>query len=343
MVLNNDRLYMALDSLATASDEGIGTQAEVDSGPDKSESTHVRLWEICSDFHQLQNRMVDSALPEHSDELRDIARRLIELCDTRFDQVLGELFLSEQSNYNFTKPLYIAASLIELIRRYDLYQGSPAYDDEQYHLMIMAALAFNLGLLSYERQIYESQEEFSFDEKRQLREHYPQKSGDILKAAGLDQVLIQDVVRNHNVASENPSNDALMMRTPFIYAGIAMPQKRPVIQQSIDNPSREFARMFTQKELDAVYGGLYLKINGLAPIGAILNYQNFEKAMVVKGPANDDVAASTVRILTNRSGVQLRKPGERYSFTQTPSPLKGLADHHQFAWTRFSPHVMWQK
>ena len=57
----------------------------------------------------------------------------------------------------------------------------------------------------------------------------------------IDQMVIQDVVRNHNVASENPSKDALMMRTPFIYAGIALPQNRAVKQQAIDNPSREFA------------------------------------------------------------------------------------------------------
>ncbi|MEM7564140.1 MAG: hypothetical protein AAF353_13975 [Pseudomonadota bacterium] len=334
---------MALETPAVAPDDGVEPQIVADSGPDESESTHIKLRELCSNFHQLQIKMVESSVPEHGESLREIAQNLVNLCEKHFDQVLGELFLSEQSNYNFTKPLYIAASLVELIRRYNLYQGAAAYDDDQYQQMIMAALSFNLGLLAYERQIYESQEEFSFDEKRQLREHYPQQSGDILKAAGLDQPLIQDVVRNHNVASENPSKDALMMRTPFIYAGIAMPQKRLTVQPAIDNPSREFARMYAQKELDSVYGGLFLKLNGLAPIGAILNYENCQKALVIKGPSDDDISGSTVRILTNRSGVQLSRPGDRFAFTETPSPLKGVADHHLFAWIRFSAYVMWQK
>jgi len=62
--------------------------------------------------------------------------------------------------------------------------------------------------------------------------------------------LIQDVVSHHNVASNNPSKHALMMRTPFIYAGIAMSQNLLAGQRSIDNPSREFARMYANRELD---------------------------------------------------------------------------------------------
>ena len=207
----------------------------------------------------------------------------------------------------------------------------------------MAALGHNLGLLAYEKQVYESQEEFSVVEKRQLREQYPQQSADILKAAGLDQALIQDVVRNHNVASDNPSKQALMMRTPFIYAGIAMPQNLSLGQRSIDNPSREFARMFTNRELDPVYAGLYLKINGLAPIGSILKLESNERAIVVQGPQDENIASSKVRMLANRNGVQLLRPGDYYRLNKTPTRHRGLADHHHFAWTNFSPHMMWEQ
>jgi hypothetical protein len=132
------------------------------------------------------------------------------------------------------------------------------------------------------------------------------------------------------------------MRTPFIYAGIAIPQNLGSVQRSIDNPSREFARMFTNRELDKVYGGLYLKINGLAPIGSILNLESNEKAVVVKGPQDEDIASSTVRMLANRNGVQLLRPGEYYRLGKTPTRHRGLADHHHVAWTNFSPHSMWE-
>ncbi len=332
---------MALDTADQEPEHSEQLEAKVDATLASSESAHERLSELSASFHLLQAKLISEPGPEQGAELQQIAQSLMALCETHIDQVLGELFLSEQSSYNFTKPLYIAASLVELMGRFDGYNATSAFDDEKREQMAMAALGFNLGLLAYEKQIYESQEEFSFDQKRQLREHYPQQSGDLLKAAGLDQMVIQDVVRNHNVASENPSQDALMMRTPFIYAGIALPQNRAVRQQAIDNPSREFARMFTQQELDPVYGGLFLKINGLAPIGAILNYKSREKAIVIKGPVEGDISASTVRMLANQNGVQLRQPGDRYGFKKTPSALCGLADHHQFAWTRFAPYAMW--
>ncbi len=272
-----------------------------------------------------------------------IAVDLIALCDEQFNQVLGELFLSEHSNYNFTKPLYVAASLVELIKRYRDYESAAPIDDDKRLQLVVAALGYNLGLLAYEKQVYESTEEFTPEEKRQLREHYPQKSAEILQAAGLDKPVIQDVVRNHNIASDNPSADALMMRTPFIYAGIAMPQNLAVASQTIDNPSREFAKMFTNKELDPVFGGLFLKINGLAPIGSILKLESNEKAMVLTGPQKEEISSSIVRMLANRNGVQLMKPGEFYALTNTPTGHRGLADHHHFAWTYFSPHIMWQK
>ena len=312
--------------------------------PGSSQSSiHERLGELCIKFHQLQDELLNEADAAKGARLQQIASTLIGLSREQTDQVLGELFLSEHSNYNFTKPLYIGASLVELIRRYNQYAADAAIDDSKLEQMVVAALGHNLGLLAYEKRVYESQEEYSVDDKRQLREHYPQQSADILEAAALDQALIQEVVRNHNVASDNPSKQALLMRTPFIYAGIAMPQNLSAEQRSIDNPSREFARMFTNQELDPVYGGLYLKINGLAPIGSILKLESNERAVVVRGPEDESITSSTVRMLTNRNGVQLLRPGDHYRLNKTPTRHRGLADHHRFAWTHFSPHMMWEQ
>jgi len=306
-------------------------------------SLHERLAQLCINFHQLQDELLNQADAEKGSRLQQIASTLIALGREQNDQLLGELFLSEHSNYNFTKPLYIGVSLVELIRRYNLYTDDAVIEDSKLEQMVVAALGHNLGLLAYEKRVYESQEEYSVEDKRQLREHYPQQSADILKAAGLDQPLIQDIVRNHNVASDNPSKSALLMRTPFIYAGIAMPQNLSAGQKSIDNPSREFARMFTNRELDPVYGGLYLKINGLAPIGSILKLESNERAVVVRGPQDESIISSTVRMLTNRNGVQMLRLGEHYQMNKTPTRHRGLADHHRFAWTNFSPHVMWEQ
>ncbi len=304
---------------------------------------HQRLGDLGIEFHQLQNELLDQPDNGQGVRFKAVAETLMSLCNEQVEQVLGELFLSEHSNYSFTKPLYVAASLVELMKRVSGHDDSAAIDDDKRQQMVIAALGFNLGLLAYERQIYTGDKEYTLDQKKQLRAHYPQQSVDMLSAAGLDQPLIQDVVRNHNVASDNPSQDALMMRTPFIYAGIAMPQRLPEAGLAIDNPSREFAKMFANQELDPVYGGLFLKINGLAPIGSIVKLETNEKVMVLRGPQNEDIASSTVRMLANRNGVQLKRPGVFYPLNRTPSRHCGLSDHHQFAWTSFSPHVMWEQ
>ena len=308
-----------------------------------SSSLHERLLDLGIHFHHLQDELLEQPGSAQGDKLATVAVTLISLCEERIDQVLGELFLSEYSNYRFTKPLYVAASLVELIRRYSNHDPSAAIDADKREQMVIAALGYNLGLLAYEKQVYASEKEFSPEEKKQLRALYPQQSANMLRAAGLDQPLIQDILRHHNVASNNPSQDALMMRTPFIYAGIAMPQDLGLASHSIDNPSREFAKMYAKRELDPVFGGLFLKINGLAPIGSIVKLESNEKAMVLNGPQDEDITSSTVRMLANRNGVQLMRPGEFYPLNKTPTGHRGLADHHHFAWTHFSPHVMWEK
>ena len=41
--------------------------------------------------------------------------------------------------------------------------------------------------------------------------------------------------------------------------------------------------------------------------------------MVVNGPRKADIISSTVRMLANRNGVQLMKPGECYPLNKTPT------------------------
>ena len=282
-----------------------------------------------------------NAGPEHGARLEHVATLLIWLCEERIEQVLGELFLSEHADYTFAKPLYVAASLTELIRRYNETEGQ--IDADKRLQMVMAALGYNLGLLAYESQVYGVSEEFSDEERKHLRMHYPQQSGDVLEAAGLDHPALQDAVRNHNLAAENPSAEAMMLRIPFIFTGIAMPQRMGSVQDKKDNPSREFAKMYASGDIDPAFGGIFLKIHGVAPIGSIVNYESQDRAVVVLGPEDDDILSSRVRMLSNGDGTQLERPGQHYPFNETPSRHRGLVDHHHFVWSNFAPHAMWEE
>jgi len=74
---------------------------------------------------------LQQANAEKGARLQQIAATLIDLSQENIDQVLGEFFLSEHSNYNFTKPLYVGASLVELIQRYNCHDADAAIDENE--------------------------------------------------------------------------------------------------------------------------------------------------------------------------------------------------------------------
>ncbi len=310
-----------------------------------SHSLHGRLDNIILKFMHLQKNLIEATRSDEQfrQQLDDIITRLLELCDENIFQVLGELYLADLSNYNFIKPLYVSASLTELIKRYNDYKPEDSIDAKKRHHLLYAALLYNIGLLKLERNIYSESRQLSPEEKQVLRVNYPTESIRLLKLAGIEDGLTVEVVKQHNVAASNPSFAALLLRTPFIYSGIAMPQFIHRNQQNLCNPCREFAIMFTKKKLDPILGGLFLKINGLVPVGSIMQFDSREKAIVIEGPGSDNISSSRLRILTNKTGMQLSRPGDTFFLHKTLLKQKGLADHHQFAWNKFAPFVMWER
>ncbi len=306
-------------------------------------SVHGKLDVLIAGYAKLQKKFIAEPGPKEKDELKQLEKVLIQLCDENIFQVLGELHIAEINNYNYIKPLYIAASLIELINRYNQYKKQPVIDDNKKINLIEAALLYSIGLLQLQKNISENKHILSPEEKQALRKNYPAQSIATMKKMGFTNPDCIEAVKNHNVAVSNPSFEALLLRTPFIYSGIAMPQFGRKGSDSMLNPCREFAQMFTEKKLDPVLGGLFLKINGLAPIGSILLFDSREKAMVVAGPDKDNISSSKLRFLTNKAGLQLNRPGDTFYLHKTSLVQKGLADHHSFAWSKFAPFTMWER
>ncbi len=304
-------------------------------------SVHARLDKQIFAFAQLQKDICQQADESQREKLTGIAEALQTLCDENIYQVLGELYLMDKSNYHYIKPLYITASLIELIKRYNRYKMDEPIGQEQTQNLIFAALLYNLGLVS--NDLYKNNAKLSSDERNAIRKNYPQISLSMIQKMGFNHKILFDAVANHNVASNSPSFEALLLRTPFIYAGIAMPEQSSIGSQSINNPSREFAQMFAEKKLDPILGGLFLKINGLVPVGAMLVFETQEKALVIKGPQDDNISSSQIRMLTNRNGIQYNRPGDKLFLHKIKMNHKGLTDHHQFAWGKFAPFTMWQR
>ncbi len=55
-------------------------------------------------------------------------------------KLLGDLFLTEHAYYDFSKPLYVAATLVELIQRYNQYAINEAIEDDKRQQLVVAAL-----------------------------------------------------------------------------------------------------------------------------------------------------------------------------------------------------------
>jgi hypothetical protein len=333
-------------------EEGLIQQEKDDSKPipnklninySAPDSVHSRLGRLISSFSSLQKRIVDSPEAEMQEELRYLCDYLSQLCDENIYQVLGELYLAEARFYCYTKPLYIAASLNELVKRYNQYHSEQQISPQKTHHLMQAALLHNLGLLSDQQQVYGSDLSLTTEQRIEIRRKYPQASVDMAQKIGITENDVLMAISQHNIESENPLFEAQLLRMPFVYAGIAMREQMSLDNMEIINPTREFARLFAENKLDPILGGLFLKINGLAPVGAILQFDSYEKALIISGPGEGSIASSQLRLITNRSGVQLARPGDRFRLDRTELVQKGMNNHHQFAWNKFSPFAAWEK
>ncbi len=306
-------------------------------------SVHGKLDQLISALAKLQKKIIVEADNRDKDELDRIINILFDICDENIFQVLGELYISEMANYNQVRPLYIAASLIELINRYNQYEQKQLINDSKTKNLVDAALLHNIGLIQQKNNNAKDRRVISPEERAILRKNYPEQSIQVMNKMGISNSVSIEAVKNHNMVNSNPSLEALLLRTPFIYADIALSRFPKSAANIIINPCKEFAKLFSEKKLDPVLGGLFLKINGLVPVGAILIFETLEKAMVVTGPDNDNILSSKLRFLTNRSGLQLGRPGEVFYLHKTSLVQKGLVDHHSFAWSKFAPFTMWER
>jgi hypothetical protein len=310
------------------------------SAPD---SIHTRLNKLIIILLDFQKRIITQPQPELRQDLNYVTNTLKKLCDENIFQVLGELYLSDSLYYSYIKPLYIAASLNELVKRYNQYKLEQQITEETNRNLLQAALIHNLGLLISQHKIYNSQKKLTPDQRAEIRRNYPKASALMAEKIGINEAEILDTIRLHNIESRQSTLGAQLLRMPFVYAGIAMREYSKYETMDIINPTREFARLFSENKLDPILGGLFLKINGLAPVGSILLFDSREKAVIVAGPNELNIASSTLRMIANSSGVQLARPGDKFRLDRTVLVQKGMSNHHKFAWNKFSPFVAWEK
>ncbi len=310
------------------------------SAPD---SIHSRLNKLINIFLDFQKRIINQPESDLRQDLTYVTNNLKKLCDENIFQVLGELYLSDAGFYSSIKPLYIAASLYELVKRYNQHQPELKITAEKNNNLLQAALMHNLGLLTGKHQDYDDQKILTLDQRAEIHRNYPGASALMAEKIGITETDILETIRQHNIETRHSSLEAQLLRTSFVYAGIAMRESSNGESMDIINPTREFAQLFAENKLDPVLGGLFLKINGLAPVGSILIFDSREKAVITAGPNDINIASSTLRMIANSSGVQKKRPGDKFRLDRTRLVQKGISDHRQFAWNKFAPFAAWEK
>jgi hypothetical protein len=310
------------------------------SAPD---SIHSRLNKLIIIFLAFQKRIVTQPQPELCQDLNYVTNALKKLCDENIYQVIGELYLADSHYYSYIKPLYIAASLNELVKRYNQYNPGQQISEETNHNLLKAALLHNLGLLISQPQIFNNQKKLSTDQRAEVRRNYPKASALMAEKIGINEAEILEPIRQHNIESRQTTLGAQLLRMPFVYADIAMREYGKNETMDLINPSREFARLFSENKLDPILGGLFLKINGLAPVGSVLLFDSREKAVIVAGPNDINIASSTLRMIANSNGAQMIHPGDKFRLDRTVLVQKGICNHHEFAWNKFAPFAVWEK
>ncbi len=333
-------------------DDGLIPKQEKDSrrNPDvhsihysAPDSIHSRLNKLIILFLDFQKRIRKQPHPELRQDLNYVANSLKKICDENIFQVLGELFLSDARYYSHVKPLYIAASLSELVKRYNQYYPDQQISAEKNSKLMQAALMHNLGLLISQHQGSDSRKKLTLDQRAEIRRNYPTASALMAEKIGINDSDILEAIRQHNNETRQSRLEVQLLRMPFVYAGIAMREYAEHESMDIINPTREFARLFSENKLDPILGGLFLKINGLAPVGSILLFDSREKAVIVAGPNEINIASSILRMIANSNGAQMIHPGEKFRLDRTVLVQKGMSNHHEFAWNKFAPFAVWEK
>ena len=229
------------------------------------DSVHAKIVKLQAMFKVLQQKLVDSPSANLKEDLKRLTLMIATIASENLFQFMGELYLSEKNHYQFNKPLYIAVSLYGLMQRYNDYKPDEKIDSDKAQSLLCAALLHNIGMLRLGNQIKKTLNE---EERSQLRAEYTEESLQTLKAIQLEDSTCYEAIKNHHVDGSSTGINGLLLRTPFIYAGLCMPENTQRGPVTLLNPCKEFTKLFASGKLHPELGGLFLKINGLIPIGA---------------------------------------------------------------------------
>ena len=217
------------------------------------------------------------------DQVSKFAQDVQVLCVEDFDAALGALHLDNEGQYSHIHPIHTAL-LVELIgKRLGL-------SDVERQSIIAAALMANIGMVELQELLHLQKEPLSARQREEVWGH-PESSVQLLKAAGVDDVLMLETILSHHERIDGSgypnglSGTAIPISVRMIaladtYSAMVTPRAYRAEMQAKEAVKEIFLKR--GKEIDESLAHVFIKELGIYPPGAFVRLENGEIAVVIR-------------------------------------------------------------
>ena len=287
--------------------------------PVLEEDTDVEALDDVDPFHEYGallvelERMAASVASREEDaqtKITSLAKRIHVLCRSDKDAALALIHVYS------VKPTAYEQTLFHGILSWFMAQKLSLKKDQLVTLMA-AAVTANLALLPYQDKLNQSRSTLTEAQREIIRKH-PERSARALEAAGMENRVCLEVIRQHHEKSDGTGyprglkGDAIMKEARIIAAAeryVAMITRRAYRSRCrADEALRSIIASATEPADRAVVQALY-KTLGRYPPGALVKLKNDETAVVIHRPKADKPV--DVRVLLTAQGHPYLNPFPR--------------------------------
>ena len=237
--------------------------------------------------------------------LQELATAIQVLCAADADAALAALHLDREGKYT-VRHLIHSAVLVELVG-YRL-----GYAPNQRHTLVCATLTANVGMLELQERLLQ-QGAISSEQRREIDTH-PERSVDLLRAAGVDDAIWLESVLQHHERADGGGyprglrggdiglGARLIALADIYHAKVSDRLYRPAMA-----PTEALRQVFLGqgKDVDRNLAGLFIKELGVFPPGGFVRLTNGDLA-VVTHRGHDGLSPRVASLMTPRGAPYAR-------------------------------------
>lgn len=258
-------------------------------------------------------RMMEAVVAREEDaqtKVTSMAKRIHVLCRSDKDAALALIHVYSVKPTAYEQTLFYAILCWFMAQKLSLKK-------DQLVTLMAAALTANLALLPYQDKLNQSRSKLT-DGQRSVISKHPERSASALEAAGMENRVCLEVIRQHHEHSDGSGyprglkGDAIMKEARIIAVAeryVAMITRRAYRSRyRADQALRGIVSAANDQTDRAVAQALYRAL-GRYPPGALVALRNGETAVVIRRPEGD--APVDVRVLLTSQGHPYLNPFPR--------------------------------